>query len=456
MRAVFRVLGLAVLKPSQARAAGFELRPVGTGRRGPLRLLTVEAVDAARHVRDEISRDGRMVGAEFGAWAKLPIDVLDGRGFLPCVGGRGGMTLCPHHGDTDPSLRLFGSGLSGAGYCHGCSTSMHWTTAADGSTWVRPARKSTRGSTAPRSSFPFGSVETEAQTRIVVKPPAVLGGVRPGGRLGAAAFVELAGVPGGYVAGSKGVRGLKRTWARPVLETLVWADRSGPATERAAHAASCAVLKGAHPEAVLPDRFLSVSPMRAASVDLRPIPRGDQGANRAMAVPTSFRPLSQEWVLVDVDDIDAHDSTVGAWREISTRRIARVIQGDPLLTGRCAVVETSPTGVQVWAELSEVQSNPREWWARRSTRTWYSALAAGVLASLRMAGRVGGHIDTSAASAGRYGRRPGWRLVDGLWPYRARLIACVEDPVRGIEDAREIRARWLNTPPHDPRRAARR
>lgn len=272
---------------------------------------------------------------------------------------------------------------------------------------------------------------------------AVLGGVRAGGSIGAAAFAELAGVPGGYVAGTKCVRGLRRAWARPVLEALVWADRSGPASERAALAASCAVLKGAEPDSVLPGRFLSVSAMRPVSVDLRPVPRGDQGANRAMAVPTAFEPMSQEWIMVDVDDLDEHDPTVGAWREISTRRIARVVQSDPLLTGRCAVVETSPTGVQVWAELADVQSNPRAWWARRSTRAWYFALAAGFLASLRMSGRSGGHVDRSAASAGRYGRRPGWRLVDGLWPFQARLLACVEDPARGVEDAREIRARWL-------------
>lgn len=436
---VLDVIGRIKIGVQTARKQGFELRELSNGgRRGPLWLFCREAIDAIGAVRDWLVASGLGVGTSPTQWQQLQPDTLEARGYRHCSVVRGDFAICPHHADSDPSLRLFGTGLSGAGFCHGCGSSMHWTTSADGAIWTRPTDSGSsllfdRGPT-PRTESRFRGLKT----RVLDKPPAVIGGVSPVGDLSGERWSELAGVSAGYVSGSRSSRGMRRNWARPVLESLVWADRCGPVAERAAYVASGHVLKGADPIGVLPDRFLSVSPLRAERVDLRPVPGDGDDARRAIAVPSVLKPHSQEWVLVDIDDLEGWAD----WQDQACAEIAALVGRDSRLSGRCAVVETSSTGVQVWAELAEVQDDPRRWWVRDDVISWYAEFSARVLIILREAGRDSGHVDISAAAPGRFGRRPGWRLEDGWIPYRAKIIGIVEDPAIGLESSRSVRRRW--------------
>lgn len=442
-----------VVPPAEAAAMGWALRPLLTGRRrGPLRMYPVEFVAAAREAVDLLDAEGDGERPTGRTWRTMAGPDLAALGYAP-AGGTGRKRICPHHNDHDPSLVLFGDheiDRCGPAYCHGGCGPLHWTRTEDGSIWSRPAAPRHNGSedvtgTDPGpptgSSFVIGPVRGVRSSRSVV-PRSVVGGVRPGLSVSGEAVARLLGSAEGHVVGDRSAAGFRRRWgpADPI-RCLVWADRSGPVAEGEAVRASCLAASGAFdPRVVLPDRYLSVGRLRADRVDLRPVPRGDPGDMRAIAVPTAYSAGAQGWILVDLDDLSAAGPS---WdRAGAVEAVRRVVTSDPTLTGRLAVVETSPTGVQVWAERIEEVADPARWWRSRDTRRWYASFGGAILDAIRVSGRSGGKVDETAAAAGRYGRRTGWRLVDGIWPFRVRLLGAVlsagDDPVDGREARRRL------------------
>ncbi|KAA8494503.1 hypothetical protein FVE85_2744 [Porphyridium purpureum] len=163
----------------------------------------------------------------------------------------------------------------------------------------------------------------------------------------------------------------------------------------------------------------------------------DGASPRVPRAPASWKPVAQEWVLFDLDDIRGFEDPT------QKERIARVASGmlavirrDVELSGRCVVIQTGPCGFQLWAELREPRRSPRDWFAQDSVRSWYRATALRLLQAARAAGASEGHVDMSACAAGRFGRRPSWRILASGHVYRSRVVAVAAQRVasRSVRD----------------------
>eukprot|EP00189_Rhodosorus_marinus_P007762 CAMPEP_0184753292 /NCGR_PEP_ID=MMETSP0315-20130426/44026_1 /TAXON_ID=101924 /ORGANISM="Rhodosorus marinus, Strain UTEX LB 2760" /LENGTH=429 /DNA_ID=CAMNT_0027232663 /DNA_START=714 /DNA_END=2000 /DNA_ORIENTATION=- len=128
-------------------------------------------------------------------------------------------------------------------------------------------------------------------------------------------------------------------------------------------------------------------------------------SGQPLFLPNGWQPLAQRWILFDLDDLQMLCEAVvnSACNEVDA-----VVQSDVNLSGRVAVVQTGPNGLQVWCELREVREKPRKWVAEHSTREWYKGLGQKILKSARSAGARGGSVDLACYAPGRFGRRPGW------------------------------------------------
>ena len=66
--------------------------------------------------------------------------------------------------------------------------------------------------------------------------------------------------------------------------------------------------------------------------------------------------------------------------------------------------------------------NPSEYFDGYSNRAFLASLGRQISNHLRSCGCEGGHVDYSAFAAGRFGRRPGWRLLSDGYPFRSTLV----------------------------------
>lgn len=195
----------------------------------------------------------------------------------------------------------------------------------------------------------------------------------------------------------------------------------------------------------LPTDVLSVSAMRPSG--WRQV-RGTSGD--ITSVPTGWEPSVQKWVVFDLDDVcglEGTDEDIFLTTDISyssnqggvplsvasraASAMMRVIRRSVELSGVCMVLQSGPRGLHVWAELREVRENPRGWFANTATRRWYGLIGSRLLSAARKAGVSGGHIDMSSCAAGRFSRRPGWRIrVDSGKPFRSRVVSVATSRVR--------------------------
>lgn len=213
---------------------------------------------------------------------------------------------------------------------------------------------------------------------------------------------------------------LRRTRGNPVLRdplsVLEWSEAraKGPKAGEQALLARAFVRDGLLDHRLAIDTpLVSVSYMEAEGY--REIRTRD---GREVRVPEKWAPFAQRYVLLDLDDIDLD----GADEAELARAVRGVLRRDPELSGVCAVVRTGPRGVQAWAELREVRIEPRSWFARPEVRSWYRSLGERVLRAIRRAGGRGGVLDPSSCAAGRFGRRPGWRVLPDYGLFRSRLL----------------------------------
>ena len=173
----------------------------------------------------------------------------------------------------------------------------------------------------------------------------------------------------------------------------------------------------------LPTPLISVSAMRpSAWRDVISV-RG-----RQVSVPASWEASVQAWVLFDIDDLQALDgdgvvANAGNKMTLAVRR-------DKELSGRCVVMQTGPSGLHVWAELREVRETPAEWFRKTETREWYAYVGKKLLSAVHRAGAVKGKVDMSSCAAGRFARRPGWRLLEDGSLFRSHVVAYVPSTVR--------------------------
>lgn len=178
----------------------------------------------------------------------------------------------------------------------------------------------------------------------------------------------------------------------------------------------------------LPTNVISVSAMR---------PSGWRSlfnrTGREVKVPSGWEPSAQAWIMFDFDDVENLDESEDG-DSVTVRAseaMCRVIRRCKELSGVCIVMQSGPRGLHVWAKLREVRRNPREWFGRVETRTWYHGLGQRVLKAAHKAGAKGGHVDMASCAAGRFGRRPGWRILPNGEVFRSRLTLVKDTPVRG-------------------------
>jgi len=96
------------------------------------------------------------------------------------------------------------------------------------------------------------------------------------------------------------------------------------------------------------------------------------------------------------------------------------------------VVQTSSTGLHVWARLKHMRSNPHEWYRQMEVRLWYAAVGARLLDVVKafVAAKIGedidhfwtGKVDMNLCGGKRFGRMPGWRFSECGPTFRCRLI----------------------------------
>lgn len=142
--------------------------------------------------------------------------------------------------------------------------------------------------------------------------------------------------------------------------------------------------------------------------------------------PSKWGAFRQSWVLFDLDNI------AGLGEDLSPiiNSIESNIGSNSECSGRSAIVQTGPSGIQIWVELRENRFNPNAWFANKDVRVWYSHLGAKLLNSFHEIGCIGGKVDMACFAAGRFGRRPGWRLLPTGNVFRSRLVSTQCERVR--------------------------
>jgi hypothetical protein len=328
------------------------------------------------------------------------------------VGGRTVAARCPRHEDRHPSLVLWrnADGATGGSLCMSCrarsAVRYHASIA-----YLRP----------PRCAVGASQMKAASAARNNKDPQVVLGGPigghvatsSKGLHIGASLSADMNGTlmrsRGGRLTGDP-------------IRVLQWSDgrSKGPAAvNRAAFLDGVVDMEHGPPEAWLPTSLASVSRMVPESWE----------PTRWGWRPSGWRSVRQDWILIDIDDVHLH----GVDEDEMAERIRRVVKRDAETSGRAAVIRTGPSGVQVWVELREPRHNPTAWHRLPQVVEWYTDLGRRVLAAVRRSGGCSGHVDLACCAAGRFARRPGWRVLDNGQLWRTRLVASFAARVRGRE-----------------------
>ncbi|CDF32766.1 unnamed protein product [Chondrus crispus] len=173
----------------------------------------------------------------------------------------------------------------------------------------------------------------------------------------------------------------------------------------------------------LPTPLVSVSAMKPSA--WRDI---TSSTGRLISVPAAWEASVQAWVLFDIDDIGRLDKEGVVTK--SGNKLALTIRRDQEMSGRCLIMQTGPAGLHVWAELREVRQEPSKWFKKEEARTWYADLGSRLLHACHRAGARRGKVDMSSCSAGRFARRPDWRLLEDGTLFRSHVVVYVPSRVR--------------------------
>ena len=131
--------------------------------------------------------------------------------------------------------------------------------------------------------------------------------------------------------------------------------------------------------------------------------------------------VSVSRVLFDLDDVGGLTPTRLA---AAIEDLRAVLDAQTCLGGEFVVVQTSPTGVQVVADLAATRD--LRWLNSPEVVRWHAHVGRALLAAIHAHGATGGHSDPCAIQPMRHGRRPGWRQLENGSLFRARLVASGE------------------------------
>lgn len=160
----------------------------------------------------------------------------------------------------------------------------------------------------------------------------------------------------------------------------------------------------------LPDRLMHVSQVKYEK-------RWVGCGGNQFPVYENAQAVYQRNILLDIDNMEkntrAEQEAIHGWVQSRT-------QGDRRCSGRYGVVQTSPTGIQIWLELNKVYK-AKGFFEEIQVKQWLLNLQVELRIVLKECG-AGGEIDPSAFAAGRLGRRPGWRTLKTGGKYRSCLL----------------------------------
>lgn len=302
---------------------------------------------------------------------------------------------CPAHNDCRPSLVLWSNG---GGHCMACQWSCAW--AQTGQTLELYGKHSRSGQHFKALAHNQGSV---CRLAVDCRSAAPVGGM-------VATHIQSDQHAGAKLEEYRSAQGeLQTALSRGsslsgcVVDILRRADgkSQGPATTARAECAGRLFSHGRADREVMPDLLLSVSCMSRA--------HWSEG----------WRSRVQRWMLLDLDGIQGLD---GLDSDQLGQALLSTALADTEAGSRAAVVRTSPTGLQVWLQLQQPRHSPAAWMAKPEVQAWHSRLGCLLLQCAQDLGASGGRNDPSACAAGRWGRRPGWRMKRGQL-YCSRLIA---------------------------------
>lgn len=156
-----------------------------------------------------------------------------------------------------------------------------------------------------------------------------------------------------------------------------------------------------------PTSLVSVSSMRPSEwVNIGPYKR-----------PSKWTAARQKWLLFDLDDICLKSA-----EKTLPNSILELFGGHDEFTGTAAVVQTGPVGLQIWVELKNERFSPDSWFSQENVRSWYRSIGNTILKTAQESGCLGGKVDMASCAPGRFGRRPGWRLLPDGNVFRSRLL----------------------------------
>ncbi len=426
-----KIVGWKEVSHAEARSRGLKVRRVQWGQR-PGRHLILTDFQLAEIKRGfcQLTRNHRQRPQPAHTVSTDAEWVLSLRRLpMPSGGDFGARTVaerCPAHNDRSPSLVFWRNedGATGGAQCMVCTNGdkpMTWFVRYEGSTAklykpkgrLRPCLSANHNNKNPNcltgnSDGPVGGCVARASTGHYLS-----------------ARLQPTGAPSD-VRFSRQVSG---TTTDPI-RLLRWHESrsAGPAaTDRAEYLAQLSN-DSMKDSMWAPIGLCSVSTMRATRWN-----------NHR---PTAWAPSRQGWVLFDLDGIQNLTGIEGR----GAANIAIAANRDKECTGRIAVVQTGPVGLQVWVELEHERHSPSAWHRLPSVRRWYKSLGSRMLDAVHKIGAIGGSIDMSSCSAGRFGRRPGWRVLSSQATriFRSRLLLAV-DKVKERIKVSSVRKRDTNS-----------
>ena len=191
-----------------------------------------------------------------------------------------------------------------------------------------------------------------------------------------------------------------------LMDSLRWHERSsaGPSqTSKAEIIRAMDVGREKH-EQFLPSCLISNSTMRPS----------DWVNNR----PINWAPARQKWILYDLDHLNLSQLDV----DQLFSKLKTTFEGDRTFSGTFAVVRTGPSGLHVWVEMKYERYHPKTWHRLPGVVKWYASFGNRILKLVRACGGRKGVLDMSSCAAGRFGRRPGWRILRDGQVYRSHLL----------------------------------
>ena len=296
-----------------------------------------------------------------------------------CVSGKG---YCPLHDDQTPSMVLWMNedGQSGGAMCMVCHD--------------EEGRPVTFGVRYAENSI-FVSRALKNRNRNNIKPLLYRWAELPH------SFIQtpFGSSVGAYLQYSNG--GLYRTTGHRlkktcILHNLLYADRRSKTDKSLEKAQMHSTYVGGE----LSYPVLSVSKMKSTGY----------GKKRR------WSPASQRWLLYDFDDVKDF-----SYSDYLARGISIVANKDRNLSGRFCIVQTSKEGLHVWTELKHEYRDPVALFTMPKVRGWYSFLGKGIKRSVDRFCESS-KLDMSSCAAGRFARRPSWR-VDGGDLFRSKVVA---------------------------------